>query len=36
MGRRSLVPMIDEAIKALEVAMKEVKLTPRQMQELEP
>lgn len=36
MGRRSLVPMIDEAIKALEVAIKEVKLTPRQMQELEP
>src|SRR6202000_266159 len=28
MGRRSLVPMIDEAIKALEVAVKEVKLTP--------
>lgn len=36
MGRRSLVPMIDEAIKALEIAIKEVKLTPRQMQELEP
>lgn len=36
MGRRSLVPMIDEAIKALEIALKEVKLTPRQMQELEP
>lgn len=36
MGRRSLVPMIDEAIKALEVAIKEVKLTPEQMQELEP
>lgn len=36
MGRRSLVPMIDEAIKALEIAVKEVKLTPRQMQELEP
>lgn len=36
MGRRSLVPMIDEAIRALEVAIKEVKLTPRQMQELEP
>lgn len=36
MGRRSLVPMIDEAIKALEVAIKEVKLTPRQMEELEP
>ncbi len=36
MGRRSLVPMIDEAIRALEIAVKEVKLTPRQMQELEP
>lgn len=36
LGRRSLVPMIDEAIKALEIAIKEVKLTPRQMQELEP
>ncbi|QBR83239.1 phosphoesterase [Legionella israelensis] len=36
MGRRSLVPMIDEAIKALEIAVKEVKLTPREMQELEP
>lgn len=36
MGRRCLVPMIDEAIKALEVAIKEIKLTPRQMQELQP
>ncbi|MDR3501061.1 MAG: type IVB secretion system coupling complex protein DotM/IcmP [Legionella sp.] len=36
LGRRSLVPMIDEAIKALEIAVKEVKLSPRQMQELEP
>ncbi|KTC91035.1 type IVB secretion system coupling complex protein DotM/IcmP [Fluoribacter dumoffii] len=36
MGRRSLVPMVDEAIKALEIAIKEVKLSPRQMQELEP
>ncbi len=36
LGRRSLVPMIDEAIKALEIAIKEIKLTPRQMQELEP
>ena len=35
LGRRSLVPMIDEAIRALEIAIKEVKLTPRQMQELE-
>lgn len=36
LGRRSLVPMIDEAIKALEIAVKEIKLTPKQMQELEP
>lgn len=36
LGRRSLVPMIDEAIKALEVAIKEVKLTPKVFQELEP
>lgn len=36
MGRRCLVPMIDEAIKALEVAIKEIKLTPRQMEELKP
>lgn len=36
MGRRSLVPMIDEAIRALEIAVKEVRLTPRQMKELEP
>jgi len=36
MGRLSLVPMIDEAIKALEIAVKEIKLTPREMQELEP
>lgn len=36
MGRRSLVPMIDEAIRALEVAIKEVKLSPRQLEELEP
>lgn len=36
MGRSSLVPMIDEAIKALEVAIKEIKLTPKQMKELEP
>lgn len=36
MGRRSLVPMIDEAIKALESAVKEVKLTPKEMRELEP
>lgn len=36
MGRRSLVPMIDEATRALEIAIKEIKLTPRQMEELEP
>lgn len=36
MGRRSLVPMIDEAIKALEVSIKEVKLSPKELQELEP
>jgi intracellular multiplication protein IcmP len=36
MGRRSLVPMIDEAIKALEIAVKEVKLSPQELQELEP
>ena len=36
MGRKSLVPMIDEAIRALEIAIKEIKLTPRQMGELEP
>ncbi|WP_131781031.1 type IVB secretion system coupling complex protein DotM/IcmP [Legionella gresilensis] len=36
LGRRSLVPMIDEAIKALEIAIKEVKLSPRELQELKP
>lgn len=36
MGRRSLVPMIDEAIKALEIAIKEIKLSPKVMQELKP
>lgn len=36
MGRSSLVPMIDEAIKALEIAIKEVRLSPKEMQELEP
>ena len=36
MKRRSLVPMIDEAIKALEIAVKEVKLSPKEMQGLEP
>ena len=36
MGRRSLVPMIDEAIKALEIAVKEVKLSSKELQELTP
>lgn len=36
MGRRSLVPMIDEAIKALDIAIKEIKLTPKVFQELKP
>lgn len=36
MGRRSLVPMIDEAIKALDIAIKEVKLSPDEMEKLEP
>lgn len=36
MKRRSLVPMIDEAIKALDVAIKEVKMTPKAFQELKP
>ncbi|MGQ3892555.1 type IVB secretion system coupling complex protein DotM/IcmP [Legionella sp. CNM-4043-24] len=36
LGRRSLVPMIDEAIKALEIAIKEVKLSPKVFQELQP
>lgn len=36
MGRRSLVPMIDEAIKALEIAVKEVKLSPKELKGLQP
>ncbi len=36
MGRGSRAPMIDEAIKALEIAIKEVKLSPKELQELEP
>lgn len=36
MGRRSLTPMVDEAIKALEIAVKEVKLTPKELKELKP
>ncbi len=35
LGRRSLMPTIDEAIKALVIAIKEVKLSPRELQELE-
>lgn len=35
-GRRSLAPMIDEAIRALEVAVKEIKLSPKELQGLEP
>jgi intracellular multiplication protein IcmP len=34
MKRRSLVPMIDEAIRALELAVKEVKLSPKELQGL--
>lgn len=34
LGRRSLMPMIDEATKALEIAIKEIKLTPKALQEL--
>lgn len=36
MHRSSLVPMIDEAIKAIEIAVKEVKLSPKELQELQP
>ena len=36
MGRRSLVPMIDEAIRALEIAIKEIKLSPKELQGLQP
>ena len=32
--RMSIVPMVDEAVKALEEAVKEVKLSPKQMKEL--
>lgn len=35
-GRRSLTPMIDEAIKALDVAIKEIKLSPEVLKGLEP
>ena len=36
LGRASKVPMIDEAIKALEIAIKEVKLSPKELQGLKP
>jgi intracellular multiplication protein IcmP len=36
LGRRSIVPMIDEAVKALELAVKEVKLSLKEMGELKP
>ncbi|MDP3705623.1 MAG: type IVB secretion system coupling complex protein DotM/IcmP [Legionellaceae bacterium] len=36
MGRSSRAPMIDEAIKALEIAIKEVKLSPKELQGLLP
>lgn len=36
MGRGSRAPMIDEAIKALEIAIKEIKLSPKELQGLQP
>ena len=36
LGRPSLVPMIDEAIRALEIAIKQVKLLPKELHQLEP
>lgn len=35
-GRRSLTPMIDEAIRAMEIAVKEIKLSPEELQGLQP
>ena len=35
-GRRSLTPMIDEAIRAMEVAIKEIKLSPQELKGLQP
>ena len=35
MGRSCRAPMIDEAIKALEIAVKEIKLSPKELQALE-
>lgn len=34
LGRMSIVPMVDEAVKALEEAVKEVRLSPKQLKEL--
>ena len=34
MQRPCLVPMIDEAIRALEIAIKEIKISPKELQEL--
>lgn len=36
MGRPSRAPMIDEAIKALDIAIKEIKLSTKELQELQP
>ena len=36
LGRPSLVPMIDEATRALEIAIKQVKLLPKELHQLEP
>ncbi|WP_367606366.1 type IVB secretion system coupling complex protein DotM/IcmP [Legionella sp. W05-934-2] len=36
LGRRSLMPMVDEATKALEMAVKEIKLHPKELSKLEP
>ena len=36
LGRRSLMPMVDEATKALEIAVKEIKLSDKELSKLEP
>lgn len=36
LGRRSLMPMVEESIKALEIAIKEIKLSPKELKELQP
>lgn len=36
LGRRSLMPMVEEASKALEIAIREVKLSPKELKELKP